>query len=64
MGAGKGAGKRGELTLEGTDDEGRGGGNNGDGGLTVLDSELDSHTETLPVTGGLGDVLTDLLGGL
>ena len=28
--------------LEGLDDEGRGGGNDGDGGLTVLDGQLDS----------------------
>jgi hypothetical protein len=32
--------------LEGTDDEGRGGGNNRDRGLTVLDGELDGDTET------------------
>jgi len=32
--------------LEGLDDEGRGRWDNGDLGLTVLDSELDSYTET------------------
>lgn len=48
--------------LEGLDDQGRGGGNNRDRGLTVLDGELDSHTETLPVTSVLGNVFTDLLG--
>lgn len=48
--------------LEGLDDKGRGGGNNRDGGLTVLDGETDSHTETLPVTSVLGNVFTDLLG--
>jgi hypothetical protein len=36
-------------------------GTTGDGGLTVLDGEADSHTETLPVTSVLGDVLTNLL---
>jgi hypothetical protein len=49
--------------LEGLDDQGRGGGNNRDRSLTVLDGELDSHTETLPVTSVLGNVFTDLLGG-
>lgn len=33
--------------LEGADDEGRGGRDDGNGGLTVLDGELDGHTETL-----------------
>lgn len=33
--------------LEGADDEGGGSGDNGDGGLTVLDSELDRHAEAL-----------------
>jgi hypothetical protein len=46
--------------LEGLDDEGGSGGNDGDGGLTVLDGQLDSDTETLPVTSGLGDIFTDL----
>ena len=46
--------------LEGLDDERRGGGNNGNGGLTVLDGQLDSDTETLPVTSGLGNIFTDL----
>jgi hypothetical protein len=32
--------------LEGLDDEGRGGWDDRDGGLTVLDGELDSDTET------------------
>ena len=31
--------------------------------LSVLDGELDSDLETLPVPGGLGDVLSNLLGG-
>ena len=30
--------------------------------LSVLDGELDSDLETLPIAGGLGDVLTDFLG--
>ena len=46
--------------LEGLDDEGRGGGNDRDGGLTVLDGQLDGDAQTLPVTGGLGDIFTDL----
>lgn len=49
--------------LQGLDDQGRGRGNDRDGGLTVLDGEADGDTETLPVTGGLGDIFTDLLGG-
>lgn len=48
--------------LEGLDDEGRSGGNDGDGGLTVLDGQLDGDAQTLPVTGGLGDIFTDLCG--
>jgi hypothetical protein len=46
--------------LEGLDDEGRSGGNDGDGGLTVLDGQLDGDAQTLPVTGSLGDIFTDL----
>ena len=46
--------------LEGLDDKGRSGGDNGDGGLTVLDGKLDRYPETLPSTGGLGDIFTDL----
>lgn len=52
------------LTLQSLDDQGRSGGDDRDGGLTVLDGELDGHAETLPVAGGLGDVFSDLLGGL
>jgi hypothetical protein len=48
--------------LEGLDDEGGSGGNDGDGGLTVLDGQLDGDTETFPVTSGLGDIFTDLYG--
>ena len=50
--------------LQGLDDEGGGGWDDRDGGLTVLDGELDGDTETLPVTGSLGNVFSDLLGGL
>ena len=50
--------------LESLDDERGGGGDDGDGRLTVLDGELDGDTETLPVAGRLGDVFSDLLGGL
>ena len=46
--------------LEGLDDERRGGGNDGDSGLTVLDGQLDRDAETLPVASGLGDIFTDL----
>ena len=52
------------LTLEGPDDERAGGGDNRDLCLTVLDSQLDSDSETLPVAAGLGNVFTDLLGRL
>jgi hypothetical protein len=48
--------------LEGLDDQRRSGGDNRDGSLTVLDGQLDSDAQTLPVTGSLGDIFTDLLG--
>jgi hypothetical protein len=48
--------------LEGLDDKGRSGGNNGDGGLTVLDGQADGNAETLPVASVLGDIFTNLLG--
>jgi len=48
--------------LKSLDDERRGGRNNGDGSLSVLDGQADSDTETFPVTSGLGDIFTDLLG--
>lgn len=51
-------------TLQSLDDQGRSGGDDGDGGLSVLDGELDSDSETLPVAGSLGNVFSDLLGGL
>ena len=49
--------------LEGLDDEGGGGGHHGAGGLPVLDLQLDGDLEALPLLGGLGDVVSDLLGG-
>ena len=49
--------------LQSLDDEGRGRGDDVDGGLTVLDGQLDGDLQTLPVLSGLGDVVTDLLGG-
>jgi hypothetical protein len=48
--------------LEGLDHKGGGGGNDRDGGLTVLDGQADGDAETLPVASGLGDIFTDLLG--
>lgn len=50
--------------LERLDDERRSRGYDRGGGLTVLDGELDGHTETLPVASRLGNVFSDLLGGL
>ena len=50
--------------LQGLDDQTRCRGDDADLGLTVLDGQLDGDSETLPVTGGLGDIFTDLLGGL
>lgn len=52
----------GRPTFESFDDEGGCGGNNRDSGLTVLDSELDSDPETLPLASGFCDIFTDLLG--
>merc|ERR1719205_80978 len=51
------------LSLGGLDDEGSGGGHHRAGGLSVLDLQLHRHLEAFPVLGGLGDVVTDLLGG-
>lgn len=50
--------------LQSLDDQTRSAGDDADLGLTVLDGQLDGDSETLPVTGGLGDVFTDLLGRL
>jgi hypothetical protein len=51
------------IYLEGPDAERRSRGDNLDGGNPVLDGELDSDLQTLPVLGLLGDIITDLLGG-
>ena len=48
--------------LERLDDERRGRGHHRDSRLTVLHGKLDSDTQTLPVTRGLGNVFTHLLG--
>jgi len=48
--------------LEGLDDEGGSAGNDLDTSLTVLDDQLDGDLQALPARGGLGDVVTDLLG--
>ena len=50
-----------ERTLESLNDEGGCGGDDVDLGLTVLDGKLDRYPETLPGTGGLRDIFTDLL---
>merc|ERR1711953_43105 len=39
--------------LQGLDDEGSGGGDDGNGSLPVLDGQLDGDLETFPVLGGL-----------
>merc|ERR1719411_973310 len=49
--------------LEGLDDEGRGTGHHTALCLPVLDAELNSDLQTLPVSSGLGDVISHLLGG-
>lgn len=49
-------------TLESPDHESAGGGDDGDGGLTVLDGQLDGYAQTFPLLGGLGDIFTDFLG--
>jgi hypothetical protein len=49
--------------LEGLDDEGRGGWDNRDRGLTVLDGKTDGDTESFPVASCLCDIFSDLLGG-
>ena len=49
--------------LQGLDDESGRRGNNVDGGLTILDGQPDRDLQAFPVLSGLGDVVTDLLGG-
>lgn len=53
-----------ELTLERTDDQGAGGRNDGNLGLSVLDRELHRYAQTLPCTSRLCDIFSDLLRGL
>ncbi len=48
--------------LEGLDDQGRGGGEHGDEALSVLDHHFDLDLNSAPVSSGLLDVFTDLLG--
>lgn len=50
--------------LQGFDDQGGGRGHHRDGGHTVLDAQAHGDLQTLPVTGRLGDVVSDLLGRL
>lgn len=49
--------------VQSLDDKGGGRGDDLNSGLTVLDGQLAGNTETLPVLGGLGDIITNLLGG-
>ena len=48
--------------LQGLDDEGGSAGDHGTGGLSVLDLQLNSDLQTFPVSRGLGNVVSDLLG--
>ena len=48
--------------LEGLDDQGRGGGEDGDEALSVLDHHFDLDLNSAPVSSSLLDVFTDLLG--
>lgn len=47
--------------LQGLDDEGRCRWHDADRGLTVLDGQLHGHAKTLPITGSLSNVFSDLL---
>lgn len=49
--------------LEGLDNEGGRRGNNVNSGLTILNGQTNGDLKTFPVLGGLGNVVTDLLGG-
>ena len=49
--------------LEGLDDEGSSGGEHGDEALSVLDHHLDLNFDSSPVSGGLLNIFTNLLGG-
>merc|ERR1740128_522024 len=48
--------------LERLDDQSSGRWDHGDGGLTVLDTQLAGHLKSLPLLSGLSDVISDLLG--
>ena len=48
--------------FQGLDDQGCGRGNDIDSGLTILDGQPDCDLETFPVLGGLGNIVTNLLG--
>ena len=48
--------------LEGSDNKGAGRGNDLNTGLSVLDDKFDCDLETFPVTSGLHDVISNLLG--
>lgn len=50
--------------LQGLNDEGSGRRHDRDDGLSVLDGQADGDLQTLPVSGRLGDVVTNLLGRL
>jgi hypothetical protein len=52
------------LTLQRLDDQRAGARHDRHGSLTVLNGQLDGHTETFPVASRLGDVFSDFLGGL
>ena len=54
----------GKHTFESLDDKGGCGGDDGDGSLPILDRELDSHPQTLPLRRCLRNVFSDLLGRL
>ncbi len=49
--------------LKSLNDQGSGSGENSDETLSVLDHHLDLDLDAAPVSGGLLDVFTDLLGG-
>ena len=49
--------------LQSLDDQGSGGRDHVDLGLTVLDGQPYGNLQTFPVLGGFGDVVTDFLGG-
>lgn len=50
--------------LQGLYDQGSSRWDNRDGSLSVLDGQAHGDLQTLPVSSGLGNVVTDLLGGL